>query len=264
MVDIEVTQLLQAGLIVLLGFLLRALFRQSPNVAENVEDQYDRIADQYDDDWALYVNSTVEAAISQFKAQFTNDELQSRSLSVLDIGCGTGAFVAGLAERYPNWSYTGVDLSENMLKRARKKHPSFHFVKASAEDLSSFEDSSFDIVITLSSLHFWDNPAMGLREAKRVSKKYVIVSDWAHDFLSCKFCGWYLWFRGFAKNDWSILSSKDLKLLFSMTGLTLKSPIQLYQIDLHPLNYKFIPKWGMMFAVGIKNDIAYSANFLSN
>ena len=97
MVDIEVTQLLQAGLIVLLGFLLRALFRQSPNVAENVEDQYDRIADQYDDDWALYVNSTVEAAISQFKAQFTNDELQSRSLSVLDIGCGTGAFVAGLA-----------------------------------------------------------------------------------------------------------------------------------------------------------------------
>ena len=129
MVDIELTQPLQAGLIFLLGLLLRALFRQSPNIAENVEDQYDRIADQYDDDWALYVNSTVKAAISQFKAQFTTDELQSPSLSVLDIGCGTGAFVAGLAERYPNWSYTGVDLSENMLKRARKKHPAFHFVK---------------------------------------------------------------------------------------------------------------------------------------
>ena len=89
MVDIELTQLLQAGLIFLLGLLLRALFRQSPNIAENVEDQYDRIADQYDDDWALYVNSTVKAAISQFKAQFTTDELQSPSLSVLDIGCGT-------------------------------------------------------------------------------------------------------------------------------------------------------------------------------
>ena len=62
MVDIELTQLLQAGLIFLLGLLLRALFCHSTNIAENVEDQYDRIADQYDDDWALYVNSTVEAS----------------------------------------------------------------------------------------------------------------------------------------------------------------------------------------------------------
>jgi SAM-dependent methyltransferase len=63
---------------------------------------------------------------------------------LLDVGCGTGARTAGLAGL--GWDVTGVDVSEDMLRRARER--GLAVVQADAADLP-FEDASFDAVISL-------------------------------------------------------------------------------------------------------------------
>jgi ubiquinone/menaquinone biosynthesis C-methylase UbiE len=63
---------------------------------------------------------------------------------LLDVGCGTGAYAAGLAGR--GWNVTGVDASEDMLRRARSKGMDAAFADAAA---LPFEDASFDAAVSI-------------------------------------------------------------------------------------------------------------------
>jgi SAM-dependent methyltransferase len=64
--------------------------------------------------------------------------------TLLDVGCGTGARTAPLAER--QWDVTGVDVSEDMLRLARAR--GLDVVRADATALP-FESASFDAVVSM-------------------------------------------------------------------------------------------------------------------
>ncbi|HEX6788619.1 MAG TPA: class I SAM-dependent methyltransferase [Gaiellaceae bacterium] len=53
----------------------------------------------------------VTAALERFAS--------GRVLTVLDAGCGDGAFAAALARRQPGWSIVGADVADAMLERGR-------------------------------------------------------------------------------------------------------------------------------------------------
>src|SRR5262249_41688764 len=62
--------------------------------------------------------------------------------SLLELGCGTGAVVAGLAE---GMRITGIDLSTEMLKVATRNVPEARFVEG---DITAFSlGEKFDVVI---------------------------------------------------------------------------------------------------------------------
>ena len=82
----------------------------------------------------------------------------------LDVGCGTGAFAAALAER--GGKVWGIDASPEMLAEAQAKETSARFKEASAESLP-FKDRWFERVVMRLSLHHLDRPR-ALREAARV------------------------------------------------------------------------------------------------
>jgi SAM-dependent methyltransferase len=82
---------------------------------------------------------------------------------VLDVGCGTGKFVAALSDRAKVW---GVDASPEMLEVARSRAPRVRFKQASAEALP-FKDGWFERVTMWLVVHLVDRPRV-FAEARRV------------------------------------------------------------------------------------------------
>jgi arsenite methyltransferase len=90
---------------------------------------------------------------------------------VLDVGCGTGRlgdYVAGLVG--PKGEVVGVDPLPLRIELAARKNPRFKAQVGRAEDLSSFGDSTFDVVYANSVFHWVADKPKALKEALRVLK----------------------------------------------------------------------------------------------
>lgn len=94
---------------------------------------------------------------------------------ILEIGMGNGAFVSRITNVAPGIRYTGCDYSDEMVESATKLNAELvgkglvNFVKGALADLP-FEDNSFDKVLTVNTLYFWDDYSKCLDELKRVLK----------------------------------------------------------------------------------------------
>jgi ubiquinone/menaquinone biosynthesis C-methylase UbiE len=108
-----------------------------------------------------------------------NGHISLKGKSVLDVGCGTGAWLTQLQE-YNLQGTAGVDFTEKMLKIARQKHPGVQFVLQHGENLSHFEDNSFDIVTATFVLHGMkaEKRSKVLQEMKRVARQQVVIHDY--------------------------------------------------------------------------------------
>lgn len=73
----------------------------------------------------------------------------------LDIGCGSGNYAGALAGRGLN--ITGIDYSEEMLRKARNKFPQIDFYQGSALDMPFKEDSFDGATCVMATHHIGDN-----------------------------------------------------------------------------------------------------------
>jgi arsenite methyltransferase len=90
----------------------------------------------------------------------------------LDIGCGTGRlgeYVANLVA--PRGEVIGVDPLPLRIDIAGRKNPRFSASVGRAEDLSKFQDESFDLAYSNSVFHWVLDKPTALREALRVLKR---------------------------------------------------------------------------------------------
>lgn len=87
---------------------------------------------------------------------------------VLDVGCGTGAVLELLHERYPHKQLTGLDLTPKMIEVAcAKQLDNINFIVGDAENLP-LEPQSFDAVLCSNSFHHYPRPDRFFAEAARV------------------------------------------------------------------------------------------------
>jgi ubiquinone/menaquinone biosynthesis C-methylase UbiE len=102
----------------------------------------------------------------------------------LDVGTGTGWIAIGVAKYNPDIEIIGVDLSETMLKVAKKNahhegvNKRIKFLKSDAKCLP-FEDEIFDSVFCHNMLHHLPEPIKMVKEMARVVKKdgAIIIRD---------------------------------------------------------------------------------------
>ncbi|HPU79296.1 methyltransferase domain-containing protein, partial [Accumulibacter sp.] len=98
---------------------------------------------------------------------------------VLDLGCGTGASLTALNERYPKASVIGVDLSEAMLRIGQKQRSRLRWLlpflpgqrpALLAADAAAlpFKPQSIGLLWSNLLLHWLDDPLPGFREAHRL------------------------------------------------------------------------------------------------
>lgn len=98
--------------------------------------------------------------------------------TLLDIGCGTGYLIDMLSKEH-NATFTGLDLSPEMIKQAEAKNIlNAKFIEGRSDKLP-FEDNSFDIVTCSQSFHHYPETDPAMKEAYRVLKPggLYIISD---------------------------------------------------------------------------------------
>jgi len=89
--------------------------------------------------------------------------------SVLDVGCGNGAYLGTLARRRHDGMVVGADLSPGMLDaaRTRTKHPCLMI--ADVQQIP-FRDAAFDAVMAMHMLYHAPDRALAIRELRRVMR----------------------------------------------------------------------------------------------
>ena len=97
--------------------------------------------------------------------------------AVLDVGAGTGALSAAVAQAAPSSDVLGVDRSEPFVAFARAHHPR-HRMRFEAGDAQALEldDERFDRTLSLLIVNFIPNPARALSEMIRVTRSGGVVA----------------------------------------------------------------------------------------
>lgn len=128
--------------------------------AENVRAMFDRIAPVYD-----AMNRTMTAGLDGRWRRITAQAVVQPGDAVLDACCGTGDLAIACARI--GGKVTGLDFSEAMLERARRKAPELDWV---AGDLLSlpFPDASFDAATVGFGVRNVEDLERALRELRRV------------------------------------------------------------------------------------------------
>ena len=138
---------------------------------------------------------------------------------VLDMGCGTGWASRIVAKMIPDGEVVGIDFAKGMVEKAKQliskdeahNYGNLSFKIADMEYIP-YQDDYFDCVICLESFSWYPNPAVALREIKRVLKPMgmLYVADVADSrLLHLILKVWKLFTPGL--NKWSIYSENQFK-----------------------------------------------------
>lgn len=95
--------------------------------------------------------------------------------AVLEIGCGHGATLAKCADLVSHGALHGIDFSPVMHRHAMRRHRRLIAEKRiefrlGSSDRLPFEERSFDKVLAVHTVYFWETPRDHLAEVRRVLK----------------------------------------------------------------------------------------------
>jgi ubiquinone/menaquinone biosynthesis C-methylase UbiE len=108
------------------------------------------------------------------------DSLNQDVRTVLDIGCGRGAFKV-----FKEYETTGIDVFQENIRRAEENGNYAHLIQGDVRQLS-FDDKSFDAVTCIEVIeHLTKEEGQKLlREIERIAKKVIVITTpWGFDSL---------------------------------------------------------------------------------
>jgi ubiquinone/menaquinone biosynthesis C-methylase UbiE len=101
--------------------------------------------------------------------------LLPRDARVLDVGTGDGQIAANVLEIRPDLDVAGVDvLVREKTHIAVREFDGYEL---------PFGDDTFDCVVFVDVLHHTEDPAVLLKEARRVSRQFIVLKDHTRDGL---------------------------------------------------------------------------------
>jgi SAM-dependent methyltransferase len=93
--------------------------------------------------------------------------------NVLDVGCGAGWLARLIAEQVPEGRVVGVDLADEMIRRARCNNSDLEnamFVIGEAQEIP-WDANFFTHAISVEAAYYWPDPRAALREIRRVLRE---------------------------------------------------------------------------------------------
>jgi cyclopropane fatty-acyl-phospholipid synthase-like methyltransferase len=162
-----------------------------------------------------FVNRKKKAEGNIKKIQHAFEKIKIEKINtVLELGCGVGFVSTYLADSY-NFVVYGTDYDVDQIQIAKKLQPKKEHLHFQIEDAVklSFENSSFDLVISQNVFHHLLNWEDAIKEIKRVlhSGGYFIWLDLTFPEIVKKI------FRSFVKN-YGLYTINDIKTAFQEGG----------------------------------------------
>ena len=113
---------------------------------------------------SLYVINSPEDYRGNYKSFFNNSEIH------VEIGMGKGDFIIGMAKKYPNISFIGIEMFDSVLLRAVQKLegtnlPNLKLIRYDATDIEKIFDREIDTIY----LNFSDPWPKKRHEHRRLS-----------------------------------------------------------------------------------------------
>lgn len=108
---------------------------------------------------------------------------QPSEIKILDVGAGTGRYSIPLAEE--GYDVSAIELVKHNLGRLKQKSALVKAWQGNAMNLRRFEDKSFDVTLLFGPmyhLHAWEDKLAALREAKRVTRGWILVAYIMNEF----------------------------------------------------------------------------------
>ncbi|MBB6482392.1 class I SAM-dependent methyltransferase [Spirochaeta isovalerica] len=125
-----------------------------------------------------------EAQFDRFRILTENVELNGHR--ILDVGCGLGNLLEHLKAIHETPDYTGVDILEHMVERARAKYPEYNFLHLDIFAENSFAEGDFHTIyssgifnINMGNNHDFLKDAIKLFLA--LAEKYVVFNLLHHN-----------------------------------------------------------------------------------
>ena len=144
------------------------------------------------------------------------------NVQILDLGCGDGISSKFFVAQFKNCVYSGIDISQKSVDRAREQYGSIENVSFEVYDGEHipFEDNSFDMVFIACVMHHIksDHHPSIINECKRVLKNQGSVVVFEHNpnnpvtMRAVNTCTFY--------KDAVLMKSKYLKKLMASCGLS--------------------------------------------
>jgi SAM-dependent methyltransferase len=137
---------------------------------------------KYDGRW----RSFADKLIAHYKLKPTD--------KILDIGCGKGFLVHDFKEGLPGSQVAGIDVSHYAVENAMESVKPF--IKQGNAISLPYEDKSFDLVVSINTLHnlrIYDL-MLALKEIERVGKqhKYIIMDSYRNENEKVNLMYWQL------------------------------------------------------------------------
>jgi SAM-dependent methyltransferase len=146
---------------------------------------------------------------------FINRYNLSNNSSVLDVGCGKGFMLVDFLNEIPSLTISGIDISNYAISHSHELVRE-NLKVANCVNLP-FEDKSFDLVISINTVHNLDRSdcIKAIQEIERVKKthSYIVVDGWDTFEEEKNLLAWVLTAK-------TLLRSCDWEKLFTEAGYT--------------------------------------------
>jgi len=112
-------------------------------------------------------------------------EVLRHGMSVLDVGCGTGAITADIARLAgPRGRVLGIDRDESLLALAREEHGGIANLRFAHGDILTLEfEERFDVVTAARTLQWIGAPEIAIQRMMRaaIPGGWIVVLDYNHE-----------------------------------------------------------------------------------
>ncbi len=160
--------------------------------------------------------------------------INPRINSLLDAGCGDGTISKLMQEKNPGLEISGIDIIE--------RPNSYIPVRIYDGNKIPYNDDSYDAVMLIDVLHHVKEIKQMLEEAKRVSRKYILVKDHLYkthfDFRLLKFMDRVGNKPHGVTLEYNYLKEEEWALVFADLGL--KRLVEKTDIPLYPFPFSIL------------------------